>query len=295
MFNARNELDQSRFVDDLSESIAEMDEMEMIKTNNIIETIHFRYSDRLKRHSVMHSGICSNSSNNENSNIIIQPKSSNNTVLALDDNRVGKKLGLINNCDIRISANNEQPQQQLTTSAGDCKDNNSKQIVIAGSCGSANTTTVPSSDTLGDRHQNHYNQPTGRDGSHQHRAGKFSSMLNLSSATTDNKSDIAQDGGKLCGQSIASSSSSSSTRGLRQNQSFVQPPASRSTSNDQSGGGRVGGGEQVLVGFSGVAIVPNTTAAPPAAAAHRRCSSSSVHSLDSGLFLSRDVSPNQSS
>lgn len=237
----------------------------------------------------MHSG------NNESSNIIMQAKSSNNTALALDDNPAGKKLSLINNCDIRISANNEQQQQQqqqLSASAADCKDNNSKQIVIAGSCESAITSIAPSSDTIVDRYQIHYNQPTGRDGSHQHRAGKFSSMLNLSSATTDNKSDIAKDGGKLCGQSIASSSSSSSTRGLRQNQSFVQAAASRSTNNDQSGGGR---GEQVLVGFSGVAIVPNTTAATSAAAAHRRCSSSSVHSLDSGLFLSRDVSPNQSS
>lgn len=272
MFNARNELDQSRFVDDLSESIAEMDEMQMIKTNNIIETIHFRYSERLKRHSVMHSGNCGNS-NNEN-NHVMQTKS-NNTVLALDDNQVSKKLSLINSCDIRITTNSEQ------TSAldSDCKDNY-KQIMPANS--STDTTTTPSSNILADHHHNNI-QPSGRDGSH-HRAGKFSSMLNLSSATTDNKSDIVKDDGKYYGQNIASSS----TKGLRQNQSLAQ--ASLLANDDQSSKGC---GDRVLVGFSGSATTTSTTNAP--VAAHRRCSTSSVHSLDSGLFLSRDVSPNQSS
>uniref|UniRef100_A0A6G1SA16 IQ motif and SEC7 domain-containing protein 1 n=1 Tax=Aceria tosichella TaxID=561515 RepID=A0A6G1SA16_9ACAR len=54
MFNARNELDQSRFVDDLNESIAEMDEMEHIRAHNIVDSIHSRQLDCLRRHAQMH-------------------------------------------------------------------------------------------------------------------------------------------------------------------------------------------------------------------------------------------------
>lgn len=54
MFNARNELDQSRFSDDLGESIAEMDEMESIRAHNIVDSIHSKYQERLKRHNLMH-------------------------------------------------------------------------------------------------------------------------------------------------------------------------------------------------------------------------------------------------
>lgn len=291
MFNARNELDQSRFVDDLTESIAEMDEMEMIKTNNIIETIHFRFSDRLKRHSNMHSG---NFNKNESANNITQSKSGN-SVLALDDNQASKKLSLINNCDIRISSNNER----TPALAGNIGEDNDKQIavLVSGQQASRTTARKPSSDTFGDHHHD-YNQATiGRDGSH-HRVGKFScSMLDLTSATmptaatTDNKSDSTKG---------AQGVESSTAKGLRQNQSFVQVPTIRSAKSDQSGGGdrRVAGvGEQVIVGFSEMTMAPGkaVSAATFAAASHRRCSTSSVHSLDSGLFLSRDVSPNQSS
>lgn len=55
MFNAHNELDQSRFVEDLSESIAETDEMDIIRSQNIIETIHLKHLERLKRHAMSHS------------------------------------------------------------------------------------------------------------------------------------------------------------------------------------------------------------------------------------------------
>lgn len=266
MFNARNELDQSRFVDDLSESIAEMDEMELIKANNIIETIHFRYSERLKRHSIMHSG---GGVNNEN-NIIMQ-SSSKNTVLALDDNQAGRKLSSMNNCDIKITNSNKQ----ISSSASDSKDDNKQQQITVRSNNSFTTTLDPSSNA-----RDHHDQPLSRDEAH-HQTGKFNSMLNLSSAITDSRSGIIKDE-DCCRQNIQSSN----TKGLRENQSFVQPPGSRSANNDQSD--LRAGGEQVAAGLSGIA-------AAAASAAHRRCSTSSVHSLDSGLFLSRDVSPNQSS
>lgn len=54
MFNARNELDQSRFADDLSESIAEMDEMMAIKSRNIVEILHFKFTEKIYQHSLMH-------------------------------------------------------------------------------------------------------------------------------------------------------------------------------------------------------------------------------------------------
>lgn len=294
MFNARNELDQSRFVDDLTESIAEMDEMEMIKTNNIIETIHFRFSERLKRHSNMHSVNCNK---NESSNNIIQSKQGN-SVLALDDNQASKKMSLINNCDIRIGSNNERSP----ASAIDIGEDNDRQIVVLVSGQQASRTTArePSSNTFGDHHDDYNRATIGRDRSHN-RVGKFScSMLDLSSAaiptattTTDDKSDSSKNE-----QGVASSRA----KGLRQNQSFVQVPTIRSAKSDQSGGSggdrRVGGaGEQVIIGFSEMPMAPGraVSTATSTAASHRRCSTSSVHSLDSGLFLSRDVSPNQSS
>lgn len=54
MFNARNELDQSRFAEDLSESIAEMSEMDAIRTRNIVELLHFKNTEQLRLHSLMH-------------------------------------------------------------------------------------------------------------------------------------------------------------------------------------------------------------------------------------------------
>lgn len=54
MLNARNELDQTRFGDDLNESIAEMDEMEAIKNRNIVEIIHFKHTEKVRQHSLLH-------------------------------------------------------------------------------------------------------------------------------------------------------------------------------------------------------------------------------------------------
>ena len=54
IFNARNELDQSRFFHDLSESIAEMEEMETIRVHNIIDVIHSKHLEYLKRHTMIH-------------------------------------------------------------------------------------------------------------------------------------------------------------------------------------------------------------------------------------------------
>lgn len=94
MFNARNELDQSRFVDDLGESIAEMDEMENIKAHNIVETIHFKYLERLRRHSIMHNN---NSVENSANNLDNQQQNS----------RLFNKM-INKSCDIRITNNPKQ-------------------------------------------------------------------------------------------------------------------------------------------------------------------------------------------
>lgn len=88
MFNAKNDVDRGRFVDDLSESIAEMDEMESIKAHNVIETIHFKYQDRLSRHAMMH-----------NTTDKFSPQ-------FRFDNRVDKSL--ISNCDTRIKVLNKE-------------------------------------------------------------------------------------------------------------------------------------------------------------------------------------------
>lgn len=89
MFNARNELDQSSFVNDLTESIAEMDEMESIRAHNIIETIHFKHQERLRRHAMMH---------NSNENVNQQPG------LVSESEKLSTSIS--NDCDIRKSNNN---------------------------------------------------------------------------------------------------------------------------------------------------------------------------------------------
>lgn len=54
MLNARNELDHSKFVNNLSESIAEIDEIENLRSHGIIDDIHRRHMDNLKRHAALH-------------------------------------------------------------------------------------------------------------------------------------------------------------------------------------------------------------------------------------------------
>lgn len=209
MFNARNELDQSRFVDDLGESIAEMDEMKSIKVNNISETIHFKYLERLKRHAMIHSG------SNENIQQI--------QALGIDNHQVtNKMLSMVNSCD--IVKNKKLPEN--TNKQEDPVSNLASPSEVDENCGIKT---------------------------------KFNSMLNLSSSNGDSKSDNV---GKL-----------NPSKGLRQNKSFINHP------------------QQIAE----QPINQETSASSGSTDAQRKCSTSSVHSLDSGLFLSRDVSPNQSS
>lgn len=224
MFNARNELDQSRFVDDLGESIAEMDEMETIKAHNIIETIHFKYMERLRRHVVLHSTPTSASATT------IVTGSFNENGFSDSTKRNNNKIaGMMNCCDTRSmnfkqNADSEDVKQDTaTTSDG----KNSK--------------------------------------------AKFSSMLNLSSVCVETKRD------SLCNANgnttAADTATDKQSKGLRHNLSYGQQLAVRNAERPNS---------------VQVASASNS-------AIQRRCSTSSVHSLDSGLFLSRDVSPNQSS
>lgn len=91
MFNARNELDQGRFVDDLNESIAEMDEMEHIRAHNIVESIHLKQLDRLRRHTLMHEPPSPSSPDCTTDNTTgktMQQASSDEKVIIMEDNEV---------------------------------------------------------------------------------------------------------------------------------------------------------------------------------------------------------------
>lgn len=207
MFNARNELDQSRFVDDLGESIAEMDEMETIRAHNIIETIHLKYLDRLRRHSMMHEAI----ENNQVTNRLVRNHES------------GETSSLMTNCDTR----NTRSENLLEFR--DLKQEDCSEEELAGRAGPVHT--------------------------------KFNSMLNLSNKPVDSEATTV--GFDTREQTLA--------KDLKQNlvAETEQPQA-----NDK---------QQTAANQSDQMV------------AQRRCSANSVHSLDSGLFLSRDVSPNQSS
>lgn len=232
MFNARNELDQSRFVDDLGESIAEMDEMESIKVHNISDTIHFKYLERLKRHAMIHSG--------QNENIL--PLQT--TVLVNDNHQVSNKmLSMINSCDITNNNNNnnkkkqqqQQPFRNADNKQNDFSSNHKTTSIVGESCGIKT---------------------------------KFSSMLNLSSSSNG---DNNIKGGDIC----------KPPKGLRLNKSFVNQPQ------------QIISEQQPVV--SNYQTANASSGSTTADAQQRKCSTSSVYSLDSGLFLSRDVSPNQSS
>lgn len=224
MFNARNELDQSRFVDDLGESIAEMDEMESIKAHNLVDVLHFKYQDRLRRHTLMHG--------NGASEINIQ------SVISEENNHPkNKMLNIINNCDNRIQSNKDGKQQPMG------QDEIKEQRQSA---------QQPQSDS---KTNSNVKSTTQTISTARRVQAKFSSMLNLSSAATDSKNDTGNN--------------PQTNKGLRQNQSFaVQQPQQAS-------------------------IVEQVAEGSPRGSQQRRGSTSSVHSLDSGLFLSRDVSPNQ--
>lgn len=229
MFNARNEMDQSRFVDDLSESIAEMDEMAAIKANDVIDTIHFKYQDRLRQHSMLHN-------NNENippqqvgadQNQCFENTNTIQITTNICDNNYNRKLENSNN----TNKQKHQLEEEIQFVSG------ARSSLLA--AGLEQTRRVRS---------------------------KFNSMSNLSSVAESRDDDLA-----VTGNSSSNGSPIRTTGGLRQNQSFVQQEADRTMISDES------------------------HSSDQTSSSQRRSSSNSVHSLDSGLFLSRDVSPNQSS
>lgn len=209
MFNARNELDRSRFVDDLNESIAEMDEMEVIRTHNIVETIHFKQQDRLRRHALMH-----------------KPNGSELKVVA------GSARMMID----------EKIMEGIENDEGD-------------STLGSNVTVI-------------------QKGSHR-LPSKFSSMSNLASVV-ETKDENETTTNELAG-GVKAGNDDGVNGGLRPNGSIVHQMIE---ANSQRGPLR-GINHQNLITSNGLIV-------------HRSCSANSVHSLDSGLFLSRDVSPNQS-
>lgn len=218
MFNARNELDQSRFVDDLSESIAEMDEMETIRAHNHIETIHFRQQERLRRHAMSH---------------------------AISENQADEKVSRQTHksatnqksCDTTRRQHNQvvgETQRELENHRRSSDD----QVISRREA--QESEKIPISET------------SQRERKHR---SKFNSMLNLSS--NDNDECKTQ------------------PKSLKLNHSFVQDRDQRQPhrSIDQ----------------------PERSQNDSGSSRQRRCSTNSIHSLDSGLFLSRDISPNQSS
>lgn len=257
MFNARNELDQSRFADDLIESIAEMDEMETIRAHNIIDAIHFKHLDRMRRHAMIHDD-GSNDENNQASS------TTNHNVVTCNKQQQGQ-FSLMNNCDI-IKIDNHV-QVKISDQFEQAADNRHSTITIASSSSSSSSSST--STTQSQRSK----------GSSQ---SKFSSMLNLptegaavdciNNLQTNNISNQASVKQNLSSSSHQQPTSSSSTG--HQRMPMIDQSDNSSSRSDSE--------QQVA-------------AAVRAGAQQRRNSASSVHSLDSGLFLSRDVSPNQSS
>lgn len=97
LFNARNELDQKRFVEDLRESIAEMDEMEQIritKSSSLVHLNNFMLAD--------------NNDNNDN-------KNTNENTNASGSNKSNENNNIE---EISIQINNEHPYKICTNTGG---------------------------------------------------------------------------------------------------------------------------------------------------------------------------------
>lgn len=230
MFNARNELDQSRFVDDLSESIAEMDEMETIKVHNLIETIHFRQQERLRRHRMSHA-------TSENGAVVVEDSKPRPTNKAASTTNMIEKCDTSNNIVMVIESTVQRERDDKQQQSDNYTELKTRKI-------KSDEIPIP-----------------GASSSLQQRRGKFSSMLNLSSSNQENDEG---------------SSNRTQAKGLRLNRSFVIQAQQQQQQQQRHADNQPGSHNDS--GSSG----------------QRRCSTSSVHSLDSGLFLSRDISPNQS-
>lgn len=234
MFNARNELDQSRFVDDLTESIAEMDEMESIRQHNLIDTIHFKQQERLRRHEALH---------NSNENIDKQ----SNHVVEMNERILG---GMSNNiCDNNRKSNAHIGHKLMAIDDDDDDQEDGNQVTSTETQAQATSSKVGGGDQM-------------------KLQSKFNSMSNLSTVTTSGKSDSSD------------SPANGSNVGLRQNRSFAQNSQFLQIRRENQNGQP---NDSSASGDSTRSTAPN-----------RSNSTGSVHSLDSGLFISRDVSPNQS-
>ena len=296
LFNARNELDQSRFVGDLSESIAEMEEMETIRVHNIIETIHFKHQERLRRHSMMHDELqasqmvanATTASGGADARDKLarrglpmvdfatrsSKKSTNCTpsdpgdqlVILEEDSVAGKQL-----------QQQQQPQRPPSISGGNREEQNKENNLrlIGGSDG---------------------DQTSQRSKRTRRLRSKFSSMSNLSCVSEGRDDEDAQhrsDGDTNELPPPRPGASNRSRIALQQGANgelLRREPSSNAALASRRPQGLVSGGIGQRNGGAGGA----QRSSERLNANHRSQSSASVHSLDSGLFLSRDVSPNQS-
>lgn len=201
MFNAHNDLDQSRFVEDLSESIAETNEMDLIRSQNIIETIHLKHLERLKQHALQHTEF----------------KNSDNQI-------TDQHMNISNISNSKI-----------------CEDSNKQNMILRENIS-----------VTGTEHSEEYKE--------QRYQMKCLSMSDSCLSTVVENKD----------ESLVPEK----TQGLLQEESMLQPSGAANESSSRSSTSNQSSGRNELF---------------------RRCSASSIHSLDSGMFISRDVSPNQSS
>lgn len=331
MFNARNELDQSRFANDLGESIAEMDELDAAKTHNVIDTIHFKYLDRLRRHSWMHNNhqssndyLSAQNNNQANHNNI------NNSVGFDNDNRDQQQAtksmpSIMNQCDIRNIKSNiiKITSTSTTTPAA-----SSALVVVAAATTTTATTTnnnvdlekqVQSEQTSDNSSQQLWQEPVCASTpkpanwnkndcnsddclvnlARRKQGSKFSSMLNLSSSPGNDffgagSRDNQHDGGAGGGGGDDDYSNDNSNYNRRGGGAAAVVVASRNGLSRQE---RLLQQQQQAQRISHLPTGERQGAisAGSGAQQHRRCSTGSALSLDSGMYLSRDVSPNQSS
>lgn len=306
MFNARNELDQSRFSDDLAESIAEMDEMESIRAHNIVNTIHSKYQDRLKRHTMMHS---------QSEGSSLAPFAGVSSVSTTSTSSLSSASSSMSTSAATKTLNNQGYQQrtdeQQAKAPSDASSNTCDMIRnISGKAkyeqlalnNDINTENKQSKDLTDDIIINHDLKSIAKESTKiakQSSKVKFSSMMNLSSydVSLGDASDVPCTGehSSKCLQIVAERqhrekqqhhhldrqtlvvTKSNLAQRLKPNLSCMfRCPSPNTDSNANEIGTKQ---KQKKSSSNGLG---------------RRGSTSSTHSLDSGLFLSRDISPNQS-
>lgn len=318
MFNARNELDQSRFSDDLGESIAEMDEMESIRAHNIVETIHLKYQERLKRHAMLHAdqndGLTSNYTHHTNASSVVCPSSSSSTTSTSSLSSTTSSLSTSTATSTTMMSNELKQNVRNNEIATAVSDNNTISSDNDAGGASGKSTSCEQTKATASEHQQV------RDEQSQDLADdvKFNSDLRALAKEPNifNSIKMAKNNGKVRFSSMMNLSSfaiRSSGRQLsvnynnsnnhRQRQQTRPNQPSQALANAVSLAKRL---KPNLSFATSVPIEPAGSKSPDKRGCEnqdridqnclaRRSSASSTHSLDSGLFLSRDVSPNQSS